>query len=230
MTTTNRMGVRSDTWTPIWDDWAMIGPAANRATAEGRRATRGASRARKVSSSKSTMNTNDRSSVSIWMWLVWFCSSTDWATEPVRCMATPGCEPDDVNAERSSSTVRVVTLPVEDDGRFSSTRALRALPLAETPWSSTAVTRGTDRMAASARLMAASMKVASDCDCELKGAASLPACTLGTLAGRKSELLLFSTLERGGRATLSTTATMTQAATISHRNRTVNRPRAANKR
>ena len=73
----SRIGVRSETCTPRWVDSAMIGPAATRATAEGSRATNGASRARKVRNSRATMNRTESSSVRVWMWPFWFCSSTD---------------------------------------------------------------------------------------------------------------------------------------------------------
>ncbi len=57
----------------------------------------------------------------------------------------------------------------------------------------------------------------------------MPAGRSAEWPGRKSELLLFSTLEReGSPATRATVATI-HAATTSQRKRTVNRPRAANK-
>src|SRR5271168_2003577 len=65
---------------------------------------------------------------------------------------------------------------------------------------------------------------------ELKGWANRPAFTLAELAGRNSELLLFSTVDSPGRDSVSATVTAIHAAMISQRNRTANRPRAANKR
>ena len=62
------------------------------------------------------------------------------------------------------------------------------------------------------------------------GAASSAARTLGEVAGRKSELLFFSTLPSEGSVDARTTAATIQPAMISQRKRTVNRPRAANKR
>ncbi len=64
----------------------------------------------------------------------------------------------------------------------------------------------------------------------LNGVASSWATTLGSEAGRNWVLLFFSTLVSEGRDTASTTVTTIQPAMISQRNRTVNRPRAANKR
>lgn len=52
----------------------------------------------------------------------------------------------------------------------------------------------------------------------------------GLGSGKKLVLLLFSTLVSEGRETDSTTVPTIQPAMISQRNRTVNRPRAANKR
>ena len=65
---------------------------------------------------------------------------------------------------------------------------------------------------------------------ELNGWASRPAWTLAALDGRNWESLLFSTLDSDGRATARTTVTTIHPAMINQRNRTVNRPRAANKR
>ncbi len=65
--------MRSETWTPMWDDAAMIGSAAMRATPDGRRATNGASRARKVNRSRSRMNTIDRITVIRWVLVSWVC-------------------------------------------------------------------------------------------------------------------------------------------------------------
>jgi hypothetical protein len=65
---------------------------------------------------------------------------------------------------------------------------------------------------------------------ELKGWANRPAFTLAELAGRNSELLLFSTVDSPGRDNVSTTVTAIHTTMISQRNRTANRPRAANKR
>ena len=67
----SRTGVRSETCTPMWDEAAMIGPAATRATAEGRRAMNGASRARKVRSRRARMNRTESSSTRVWMWPFW---------------------------------------------------------------------------------------------------------------------------------------------------------------
>ncbi len=64
----------------------------------------------------------------------------------------------------------------------------------------------------------------------LKVLANPWASTLGSEAGRNWVLEFFSTLVSEGRETASTTVTTIQPAMISQRNRTVNRPRAANKR
>jgi hypothetical protein len=61
------------------------------------------------------------------------------------------------------------------------------------------------------------------------GAASWPACTLAALDGRNWELLLFSTVDSPGRHMTSTTVATIHEAMINQRNRTVNRPSAANK-
>jgi hypothetical protein len=64
----------------------------------------------------------------------------------------------------------------------------------------------------------------------LKGWASLLACTLAAVVGRNCELEDFSTLASDGRQIMSSTVTTIQPPMMSQRNRTVNRPRAANKR
>jgi hypothetical protein len=133
----------------------MIGPEAISATAEGRRATRGARRARKVKNSRATMNRTERSSISVWVLPFWFCWSTDSASPPVRCMDRPGGAPDEANADRSSDTSGMATLFDADEGRASSTSAIWARPLADVPSSTTAVTFGIERMACSARSTAA---------------------------------------------------------------------------
>ena len=101
-----------------------------------------------------------------------------------------------------------------------------ACPSADAPWSTTAVTVGTERMACSTRSMAASAsvsvptrggagcrragrgrrgrraratKVTVDVVRGLNGAASWSARTLAAVDGRNWELLDFSTLEREGR-------------------------------
>ncbi len=100
------------------------------------------------------MKRTESSSVSVWILEVCFCWSTPWATDPVRCMTSPGGAPEVAKVDRSWSTARVAAADVFRDGRSRSTVALRARPLADTPWSVTAVTRGTPRTDCSARSMA----------------------------------------------------------------------------
>ena len=88
----------------------MTGPAANRATAEGSSATNGARRARKVRNRRATMNRTERSSMRVWMWPFWFCSSIELARPPVRCMARPGGGWVVANVARSPTTVSSATL------------------------------------------------------------------------------------------------------------------------
>ncbi len=59
------------------------------------------------------------------------------------------------------------------------------------------------------------------------GAAIRAACRLGLLAGRNPVLSCLATLVRDGRNTVARTAAATQATTMTQRNRTANRPRAA---
>ena len=235
--------MRSETCTPMWLDSAMIGPAAMRATADGSRAMTGASAARKVRKRRATMNSTDSSSTRLWMWPFWFCTSTEAANPPVRCMTRPGGAPEVANVDRSAATAWSEALFSWVFGISISTSARRARWLADDPWSRTAVTRGTERMACSLRSMAAwsaavrtppsvvaATNVVALAVLDWNGAASCWATTLGSEAGRKLELPLFSTLVREGRARARTTVVMIQPAMISHRNRTVNRPKEANKR
>ena len=139
----------------MWLDSAMIGPAAMRATAEGRRATNGARRARKVRNSSATMNSTESTSVRVWVRPFWFCSSTERASDPVRCMPRPGADdPAVVKIDRRSATTPALSRPLAVGGTAASTSALRARPLAETPSSTTAATVGSERMACSVRSMA----------------------------------------------------------------------------
>ncbi len=108
----------------------------------------------------------------------------------------------------------------------------------------TAVTRGMERMACSTRPTAAlsstdsarwaaaeeATKVTVEVVRGLNGWANRSALTLAEVDGRNCELLDFSTLDRVGRHTISRIVTAIQPAMIGQRKRTVNRPRAANKR
>jgi hypothetical protein len=111
----------------------MTGPEAMRATAEGRSATKGARRARKVKKSSATMNRTERISISVWVLPLEFCSSTDSANPPVRCMARSGGAPEVANADRSSDTTGAASLFFDEEGRASSTRAIWARPLVDVP-------------------------------------------------------------------------------------------------
>ena len=106
-----RIGVRSETCTPRWVDSAMIGPAANRATAEGSRATNGARRARKVRKRRATMNRTESSSVSVWMWPFWFCSSVAAGHAPGQVHGQAGrCVRHVAKVDRSAATISVAAL------------------------------------------------------------------------------------------------------------------------
>ena len=107
------------------------------------------------------MNRTERSSMRVWMWPFWFCSSIELARPPVRCMLRPGGGCVVANVARSATTAWSATFCPADAGICSSTRALRARPLADAPWSTTVVTRGTARMASSARSMAVSSAAVS---------------------------------------------------------------------
>jgi hypothetical protein len=234
--------VRSETWTPMWVDAAMTGSTAIRATAEGSRATIGANRARKMRNRRRTMNSTESSSVSVWVLACCARWSMAWAAGPVRWMARPGGTPEEATAPRTAAMVRVASGPVDDAGMSRATTAWRARPSPDTPWSSTAVTRGTVATARSARSMVALSAVVSGPVVEAatssacvvlrgwNGAARVAARTLGCVAGRKSALLLFSTLEMVGRPTTRATVTAAQATTIAQRNRTVKRPSAVKNR
>ncbi len=186
------------------------------------------------------MSSTDRSSVIVWMWLDCFCSSTFWARLPVRCRLRSAGGWASSKVARRRSTDSIASL-LDEEVRRTATTAVTALRSSDTPWSVTLATRGTARMARSTRCTAArsaavsgfpdaATNVASRVVFAPKGDASAAACTLGALDGRNEEFELFSTLESGGSATLRTTVTNNQPAMIGHRNRTLNRPRAANKR
>ena len=89
---------------------------------------------------------------------------------------------------------------------------------------------GAGRRSSGRRRSTPATKVVSWMVGDENGAASSAARTLGAVAGRKSELLFFSTLLSEGRVEARTTAATIHPAMISQRKRTVNRPRAANKR
>ena len=91
----------------------MTGPAANMATTEGSRATNGANSARKVRKSRARMNRTESSSVRVWAWPFWVCWSIAEATPPVRCRARPGGAPDVAKVDRSPATVAAAALSVE---------------------------------------------------------------------------------------------------------------------
>ncbi len=76
----------------------------------------------------------------------------------------------------------------------------------------------------------AATNTAWDVVLDWNGAARAAACTLGSEVGRNSESPLLATLESEGSPTTKAKVTIAHPTTISHRNRTVNRPSAAKKR
>ena len=140
-----RTGVRSETCTPRWVDAAMSGSAAMRATPEGSRATNGASRARKVRSSRTRMNRTDRISVSVWVFDCWVCWSTARPRRPVRCTASPAGAPEVVKRGTDVGHRVGGRLVGRPRGHVERDHGLAGPSVGDTPWSLTAITRGTER-------------------------------------------------------------------------------------
>ena|SRR5438309_8707586 len=160
------------------------------------------------------------------------------ASGPVRLNVRPG------GALAAANWARMLLmrsgLPVLPPLDSVTTRALRAWPSAERPWSRTDTTPGRPAVACSTRSIAASSDESSLPPDRLaiisavvptfdvwNGAASAAACWLGAPAGKNTALLDWLTVDRLGRNRLAAIAPMIQTATISHRNRTSNRARAA---
>ncbi len=175
------------------------------------------------------MNRTERISVNFWVLPCWFCWSTAWAASPVRWTASPGGRPTTANSWRMSATSRVAAGPVDPGGTSKVTRAWRARPSTEVPWSLTLATRGMPATASSTRPTAetstadsrpevvAATSMASDVVVERNGAASRAASWLGMVVGMNCELLFFSTLEIPGRKRVRATVATTQATTTIQR-------------
>ena len=232
--------VIDETWTPIFVDSAMTGPARTSTNAAGRSVTSGASAARKASSSSTMMKTSessevvdsedpDAATVSTWV--------ANW---PVRWTSRPAGTPGPVNVPRISSTTPCASGPPVNAMTAAWTSAWRACPSCETPRSATTFTLSMPRICCSIASIAAlssavnppsraATRVAAARDTSWNGAAMAAACMLGVLAGRNPLVVSLATSLREGRSRTARIVTTIHATTIRNLKRTVNRPRLTKK-
>ena len=231
----SRIWASWETFSPAWAASATSGPEMVMARNAGISVISGASAARKISSSRTMMNSTDRP----WIWLpvfpVWFCWLTAIGMAPARCTDRPDGGPARLIAVRRLSTRSVTAgeLPCET---LDSTSIWTACPSVDRPRSRTSVTVFTWRRsvcrvpsqvwseaASGALLRAASTSTGTSFE-PPNGLASVAACSLGALAGRKLALLPWVTLASEGRKCATATAATSQAAMMNQRNFTEKEP------
>ena len=203
----------------------------------------GASRARKVRKSRARMNSTDSSSVRVWMWPFWFCWSTDRPAR--RSDAWPGRAVDrrwrTSTAGRSTTCRRPCAVggPGEFDldqrpvgpGRWPTPpgRARRS-PAGSRPHGLLdPVDGGVVGRGQGARPDGRPPRWCPWWSAT-EGRGQPAACTLGAVDGRNCGVAVLLDAGQRGEAHGQDHGATIQPAMISQRNRTVNRPRAANKR